>query len=351
MTQELPRRLLLPMLFAAASPAATPVPIDPTVVIASRAVEPMAATVLPAAPVTIEPAPQVGPYRLLEQIGSGGMGVVWLAEQTHPFPRRVALKMLRPDRVDARSLAFFEREVAALASIEHEHIARLHDTGVHEGAPWLAMELVPGEDLLGYADRRQLDTGARLQLFLDLADAVTFLHDRGLRHGDLKPDNILVVERNGRAVPKIIDLGLATRVGDAPVDDDALSGTPAYMAPEQFTLPGSALDERADVFALGVLLHELLTGARPWATPADRAANAIELTSTAQIRVDPHLNRSHRRILQRALAADRNQRHASVAELSRELRTAIASADRIRSWLRIGAAVAGAAITTFALTR
>ena len=120
---------------------------------------------------------------------------------------------------------------------------------------------------------------------------------------------------------------------------------PQILLPEDWQ---SRFDQRS---LRHVLLHELLTGARPWATPADRPANAIRLTSTAQIRVDPHLNRSHRRILQRALAADRDQRHTSVAELARDLRTAIASADRSRCWLRIGAAVAGAAITTFALTR
>ncbi|MEO6596388.1 MAG: serine/threonine-protein kinase [Planctomycetota bacterium] len=356
------RALLLPMLLAAASPA--PASELPPAAMTASGITASGSTTSWAGSGTAEGHPavageptatdelRIGPYRLLEELGRGSMGVVWLAEQTEPFPRQVALKILRPDRVDARSVGWFESELQAMASVEHEHVARLHDAGTTaSGLPWLAMELVPGEPVTSFCTRHHLEPGPRLQLFFDIADAVSHLHGRGVRHGDLKPENILVIERNGRAVAKIVDFGLSAFVGQSGIDDERLAGTPAYMAPEQFTLPGTAIDERADVFALGVVLHELLTDQRPEGNATIAEDGCLQVTiggdSGAALRPHSRLRGGLAHIVGRALTHDRRDRYQSVAELTRDLRGELARHDRWRRLCRAGITVASAAVTGF----
>ncbi|HEX5051810.1 MAG TPA: serine/threonine-protein kinase, partial [Planctomycetota bacterium] len=322
MSQETPRAWLLPVLFAAANLAAASGAV-PEAIVAS----PPSSTAGPdpsvASPHERAGAERrIGPYRLIGQLGRGGMGEVWLAEQTEPFHRRVALKVLRADRTDDRALAAFGAEVEAMARVEHEHVARLLDAG-DAPEPWLAMEFVPGEAATDYCERQQLPRAARLDLFLAIADAVHHLHGRGIRHGDLKPENILVLERGGRAVPKIVDFGLSTLAGRGG-DEEFVNGTPAYMAPEQFTMRAAAVDHRADVFALGVVLHELLTGERPPGAAAAGADGCVHVTldrpHAATARVHASLKGGLARVVGRALAADRDRRYGSVGEFTRALR-------------------------------
>jgi non-specific serine/threonine protein kinase/serine/threonine-protein kinase len=291
---------------------------------------------------------QIGPWRLLGELGRGGMGDVYLAESTGPVARQVALKVIRADRVNAATLARFAIEQQALANADHEHVVRLYDTGTTEsGQPWLAMEFVDGEPLTSYCDRSALGQSARLQILLDVGEAVQHLHDRGIRHGDLKPENILVVERAGRPVPKIIDFGLAAVRGRAPVDEDAATGTVAYMAPEQFTMPIGELDARSEVYALAVVVHEVLTGARPGrdvALAADGRPEVVLGIGSAATAIDRRLRGRLARVLARALAQRREARQASASELVRDLRRAVAQ----RAMLRRVLSLAGVAITAAA---
>lgn len=178
---------------------------------------------------------------------------------------------MRSDSFSPALLAQFDVEQRALASASHDSIARFIGSGATtDGRPWIAMEWVEGQPITAYCDARRLDVDARLALLGEVCDAVQHLHERGIIHGDLKPSNILVTERDGRARPKLIDLGLARLRADAPDLDTPVMGTPAYMAPEQFDLAEPLRDERSDVFALGRVLRELLVG-EPRATSTARA--------------------------------------------------------------------------------
>ncbi|MEZ6017245.1 MAG: serine/threonine-protein kinase [Planctomycetota bacterium] len=228
-------------------------------------------------------ARHVGPYLLLEALGAGGMGEVFAAEAAHPVRRRVALKLLRSGLPDAAQRGQFELECQALALVEHEHIARYYDSGVdEEGRPWLAMELVAGEPITHYCERRALDLDARLALLADVARAVAHMHARGVIHGDLKPKNILVSEREGRAVVKVIDLGAARIAGRPAPAPATLTGTLLYMAPEQLASEDPPLRERCDVYALGLVLRELLLGReRVGPSGADGVALAFQRATRA----------------------------------------------------------------------
>lgn len=354
MLPDLPRAWLLPMLFAAANgtgdPAANEAPIAVTAAATAAPDEPTAnaaddAVVLPGAEA------RVGPYRLREEIGRGAMGVVWLAEQDAPASRRVALKVLRPDRQDEQALARFATEVAAMARVQHEHVAHLYDAGVTpDGRPWLAMELVDGVAVTDYCAQFGLDQAARLRLFLAIGEAVAHLHGAGVRHGDLKPDNILVVHRPSGPIPKLVDLGLAGLANGPRLDQDAVAGTPAYMAPEHFTLPSAAIDERSDVFALGVVLHELLTGSLPPTAAQFDARGGLQvvLDHPGSSAVHPDLDGRLARIVARALAGRREDRYPTVAALLVDLRNSMVHEATIRRWLSFGIAGATAATMGFA---
>jgi serine/threonine protein kinase len=213
---------------------------------------------------------RVGPYRLLERIGEGGMGEVWVAEQTEPLRRRVAVKLVKPG-MDSRSvLARFEAERQALAVMDHPNIARVIDAGTTDSArPYFVMELVKGVPITEFCDARRLTPRERLGLFVPVCRAIQHAHMKGVIHRDSKPSNVLVALHDETPVPKVIDFGIAKAVGQPLTERTiytgfgALVGTPAYMAPEQATFNQLDVDTRADVYALGVLLYELLAGSPP----------------------------------------------------------------------------------------
>ncbi len=213
---------------------------------------------------------QVGPYRIIKPIGEGGMGVVYAAEQLEPVRRQVALKMVRVGMDSGQVLARFDAERQALAVMEHPGIAKVLDGGVSEdGRPYFVMELVRGIRIDEYCDRFRLSTRRRLDLFIQLCQAVQHAHQKGVIHRDLKPTNILVTERDGVAVPKVIDFGIAKALGQRLTDATLLTtlgqalGTLAYMSPEQAEGSELDIDTRADIFSLGVILYELLVGSLP----------------------------------------------------------------------------------------
>jgi serine/threonine protein kinase len=213
----------------------------------------------------------IGRYRLLQQIGEGGCGVVWMAEQEEPVRRRVALKVIKLGMDTKAVIARFEAERQALAMMDHPHIAKVHDAGsTDNGRPFFVMELVRGIAITKYCDESQLTPAARLELFIKVCQAVQHAHQKGIIHRDLKPSNILVTVNDGQPTPKIIDFGIAKatqgRLTDATLFTafEQFIGTPAYMSPEQAEMSSLDIDTRSDIYSLGVLLYELLTGRPPF---------------------------------------------------------------------------------------
>jgi len=218
-----------------------------------------------------QPGTLIGRYKLLEQVGEGGMGVVYVAEQTEPVRRRVALKIIKPGMDTKQVIARFEAERQALAMMDHPNIARVLDAGTTEaGRPYFVMELVRGMPITEYCDQERLNPRQRLALFVDVCKAVQHAHQKGIIHRDLKPSNVMITLHDGVPVVKIIDFGVAKAVGHQLTERTVytaltqLVGTPLYMSPEQAELSGLDIDTRSDVYSLGVLLYELLTGTTPF---------------------------------------------------------------------------------------
>lgn len=227
---------------------------------------------LPALDIAIErPGTMIGRYKLLQQIGEGGFGVVYMAEQVEPVQRKVALKIIKAGMDTREVVARFEAERQALALMDHPNIARVFDAGATEtGRPYFVMELVNGIPITEYCDREKLPTAGRLELFIKVCHAVQHAHQKGIIHRDLKPNNVLVTLHDGEPVPKVIDFGIAKALGQKLTRKTLFTafqhmiGTPAYMSPEQAELSGLDIDTRSDIYSLGALLYELLTGVTPF---------------------------------------------------------------------------------------
>src|SRR5208282_580862 len=223
------------------------------------------------AAVTEKPGDRIGRYKLLEKIGEGGCGTVYMAEQTEPIRRQVALKVIKLGMDTRQVVARFEAERQALALMDHPNIAKVLDAGATDsGRPFFVMELVKGVRITDYCDRNKLSTKERLDLVIQVCHAVQHAHQKGIIHRDIKPSNVLVTLQDGVPVPKVIDFGIAKaiegRLTDATISTQLQQflGTPAYMSPEQAGLTGVDIDTRSDIYSLGVLLYELLTGCTPF---------------------------------------------------------------------------------------
>jgi serine/threonine protein kinase len=223
-------------------------------------------------PLAEKPGDKVGRYKLLQQIGEGGCGVVYMAEQEEPVRRRVALKIIKLGMDTRQVIARFEAERQALAMMDHPNIAKVFDAGATEtGRPYFVMELVRGVKITDYCDEQKLSTRERLDLFIQVCHAIQHAHQKGIIHRDIKPSNILVTMQDCVPVPKVIDFGIVKATGGQALTDktvftafEQFIGTPAYMSPEQAMLTSEDIDTRSDIYALGVLLYELLTGKTPF---------------------------------------------------------------------------------------
>jgi serine/threonine protein kinase/tetratricopeptide (TPR) repeat protein len=230
------------------------------------------------------PRTNIGPYKLLEPIGEGGMGSVYLAEQAHPIRRRVALKVIKPGMDSQQVIARFEVERQALALMDHPHIARVIDAGTTDaGRPYFVMDLVKGVPITEYCDQNRLTPQQRLELFISVCQAIQHAHQKGIIHRDIKPSNVLVTLQDANPVPKVIDFGIAKAIDQRLTERTlftqfgAVVGTPEYMSPEQAGMSGLDIDTRSDIYSLGVLLYELLTGSTPLRRETLRAAGFDEI--------------------------------------------------------------------------
>ncbi len=305
--------------------------------------------------VTEKPGDRIGRYKLLEKIGEGGCGIVYMAEQEGPVRRRVALKVIKLGMDTKSVIARFEAERQALAMMEHPNIAKVFDAGATEtGRPYFVMELVRGIRITEYCDENNLSTDERLKLFIQVCQAIQHAHQKGIIHRDIKPSNILVTLHDGVPVPKVIDFGIAKATEQRLTDKtlftefSAFIGTPAYMSPEQAEMSGLDIDTRSDVYALGVLLYEILTGTTPFdarelmrvgldecrrtirekepARPSTRVATMVgeQLTATAKQRRTeaPRLIHSLRGdldwIVMKCLEKDRARRYATANDIAED---------------------------------
>ena len=297
----------------------------------------------------------IGPYHLIKKIGEGGMGQVWLAEQSAPLERQVALKLIRAGMYDDALLRRFQAERQSLALMDHPAIAKVFDAGATaDGQPYFVMEYVPGEPITDYCDHKKLNIRERLELFVKACEGVQHAHQKAIIHRDLKPANILVVETDGKPSPRLIDFGLAKAVTPLAAGESLFTrvwgfvGTPGYMSPEQADPNAEDVDTRADVYSLGVILYELLTGLLPFDAvkwrkqaldqvlrqlreqdpprPSDRLMNERESsTSAAQLRgtelkpLSGLLRGDLDCIAMKALEKDRNRRYESPSELAADI--------------------------------
>ncbi|MGO9467968.1 MAG: tetratricopeptide repeat protein [Isosphaeraceae bacterium] len=306
-------------------------------------------------PISERPGTIIGPYKLLEQIGEGGFGLVFMAEQQQPVRRKVALKILKPGMDTRQVIARFEAERQALALMDHPNIAKVLDAGeTTSGRPHFVMELVKGVPITDYCDQNRLSTRERLELFTHVCHAVQHAHHKGIIHRDLKPSNVMVTLHDGVPVVKVIDFGVAKALGQQLTDKTLFTGfaqmvgTPMYMSPEQAQLSGLDIDTRSDIYSLGVLLYELLAGVTPFdgermrtlgydemrriireedpPSPSTRLSTLGQgaVTVSAERQSDPkRLCRLLRGeldwIVMKALDKDRNRRYETANELARDV--------------------------------
>jgi WD40 repeat protein/serine/threonine protein kinase len=277
-------------------------------------------------PRTESPGAVIGPYKLLQQIGEGGMGVVYMAEQEQPIRRRVALKIIKPGMDSAQVIARFEAERQALALMDHQNIAKVLDAGTTDsGRPYFVMELVHGVPITQYCDDHHMTPRERLELFLPVCHAIQHAHQKGIIHRDLKPSNVLVCLYDGVAVPKVIDFGIAKATGQQLTERTmftqfgSLVGTLEYMSPEQAEMSQLGIDTRSDVYSMGVLLYELLTGTTPLERKRVKEAGFDEIRRLIREEEPP---KPSTRLSSSgvALAAISAQRHTEPAKLTRQVR-------------------------------
>jgi serine/threonine protein kinase/tetratricopeptide (TPR) repeat protein len=320
---------------------------------------------------------QIGPYKLLSVLGEGGFGIVYLAEQHDPIRRRVALKVIKPGMDTKQVIARFEAERQALALFDHPNIAHVYDAGTTKtGHPYFAMELVKGMPITEHCDQEKLSIKERLSLFLDVCDAIQYAHQKGVIHRDIKPSNILVSVEGKGAVPRVIDFGVAKAISQ-PLTDRTLYteqgqfiGTPEYMSPEQAEMTTQDIDTRSDVYSLGVVLYELLTGVLPFdpktlreagidrlrqiireeepKTPSTRLSRlgeeAVRIAAKRRTEVRTLANRLHKElewIPMKAMRKECGRRYRSVSEL----------ADDVQNYLNGNPLIAGPESITYKLKK
>ena len=279
-------------------------------------------------PATEQPGTIIGPYKLLQKLGEGGMGTVWVAEQSEPVKRRVALKLIKAGMDSTQVLRRFEAERQALALMDHPNIAKVLDAGTTpQGRPYFVMELVKGIPITKYCDQEHLTPRERLELFIPVCQAVQHAHQKGIIHRDLKPSNVLIALYDGKPVPKVIDFGVAKATSQKLTERTMFTevgqivGTLEYMAPEQAELNNLDIDTRADIYSLGVILYELLTGSPPFTAKQLRGAAFTEMLRMIR-EVEPH-EAEHAALVVGRIAGDRGQPQAGAEPADARWFTAI----------------------------
>ena len=278
-------------------------------------------------PAPISRPKRIGPYTILETLGEGGMGVVYLAEQTEPVRRRVALKIIKPGMDSSQVLARFESERQAMAMMNHVFVAKVFDADITEdGRPYFVMEHVPGVSITEYCDTHHLDLEDRMQLFIQVCEAIQHAHQNGIIHRDIKPSNILVSIEGDHPVPKVIDFGVAKAVHHQIsertlfTEQGQLIGTPEYMSPEQAEMTGLNVDTRTDIYALGVLLYELLSGSLPFESSELRRAAFDEIRRRIREDDPPKPSTKLSDLGEKDSLVISQQRHSSRAAMVKEMR-------------------------------